>query len=212
MVQPFFDDEVSDTTSESPTSVTDGAVSDFAEVAERDQISSLSTSESPTAVIDGAAGDFTGVVDVWKNCARDEPGQQLPVTKKGKKSKGKRKANDRSQAQAFAFRRQFFEEHRFAAKREGIIDLDVLATLSEGMNGRDLLDVVFLISNIHPTSTFNKRRGGSSTDFSSNLKRMKRQQRMEQNCSSWLLRAWLIALSMEQMSSRSQIFHHGNRS
>ena len=67
------------------------------------------------------------------------------LRRKGRRQKAKGKANDRGKAQAFAFRRQFFEEHRFAAKRESGIDLDVLATLSEGMKGRDLLEVVFLM-------------------------------------------------------------------
>ena len=50
------------------------------------------------------------------------------TTKKGKKHKGK--GNRRSKTQDFANRRRLFEEHRPTAKREGVIDLDLLATLT----------------------------------------------------------------------------------
>ena len=180
-------------TSGSPTAVTDGAAGNFAEVAERDQIPSPPTSGSPTAVTDGAAGNFAGVAD-GKDGVSDEPGQQppasldqsshttgpatsvsdgaavgfavvdkqdqgdaelvssspLPVdldstktTKKGRKHKGK--GIKRSKTQDFAFRRRMFEEHRSTAKREDVVDLDLLATLSEGMNGKDIFDVFFLM-------------------------------------------------------------------
>ncbi|KAG7007300.1 hypothetical protein G7Y79_00010g028010 [Physcia stellaris] len=183
------------TTSGSPTSVTDGAAGDFAEVAESDQTPSISTSGSSTAVTDGAAGDFTGVAD-GKDGASDEPGQKFPAsldqsshttgpatsvsdgavvgfavvdktdqgdtekvspsllpvdsdhketTEKDKKRKGKGKTKKRSKTQDFAFRRRFFDEHRSTTKRGGPIDLDLLASLSEGMNGKDLSDIFFLI-------------------------------------------------------------------
>lgn len=79
--QPNLHDQVpAITTSGLPTSVTDGAAGDFAEVAEGDHIPSLPASVFPTAVIDGAAGDFSEVADYGKDGASDGPGQQHPAS------------------------------------------------------------------------------------------------------------------------------------